>query len=167
MTTFKNEIYIDAAVEKVWDTLADFGGIQVFNPGVTESKSLGNKRSGMGAERQCNLGGPDTYILERIVDWQAGSQFTLEIYDGKKTPPFKKALSTFAVSPQGEGSKVTMDIAYQLKGGPLGWLMDRLLVSRKLGPSLAGVLAGLKRHVETGEAISESTAIDLTAVTAR
>ncbi len=164
MTTFKNETHINATPAEVWAVLADFGGIHVFNPGVTESYSLTKKNSGVGAERQCNLGGPDTFIRERIVDWTEGKQFTLEIYEGKKTPPFKNAFTTFTVEPDNGGAKVTAELRYGMKGGPIGWLLDRAAVRRNLGPAMTSILAGLKRHVETGESVSDETTIDLTAV---
>ncbi len=37
MTKISSEIRIDAAKEKVWDIIADLGGVQNFHPGVKKS----------------------------------------------------------------------------------------------------------------------------------
>lgn len=163
MTTLRNHVHIDAPVEEVWNVLADFGGIAAFNPGVVKSRSLGSANSGRGAERQCDLDAK-SYIRERIVDWHDGKDLTLEIYEGKGTPPFKDASTTFTVTTSGTGTRVSSILQYRIKGGPLGRLLDRLVVSRKFAPAMVGVLAGLKRHVETGELVTETTSLDSGAV---
>ncbi len=39
MGAFRTEIRIDAPKEKVWEVLADLGGIYKWNPGVSHSRS--------------------------------------------------------------------------------------------------------------------------------
>lgn len=164
MTTVKKSIIIQAPTEEVWNVLADFGGIQVFHPGLHASRQLTASNSGLGAERQCDLDDSGTWIRERIIDWTDGQSFTLEIFDGKKTPPFRTATTSFSVTPATTGSRVALQLDYELKGGPIGRLMDRALVRGRLGPALDGLLAGLKRHVETGETVTASTPLDHGAV---
>ena len=44
---------------------------------------------------------------------------------------------------------LTQDLEYAVKFGPLGWLLDKLVVRRKLTATLDGVLAALVARAET------------------
>ncbi|CAB9531960.1 expressed unknown protein (Partial), partial [Seminavis robusta] len=59
MGTFQVENTVNAPVSEVWDRLAgDIGSIAEWNPGVKDSYTLeGAKKTGLGAQRHCNLGG--------------------------------------------------------------------------------------------------------------
>ena len=48
---------------------------------------------------------------------------------------------------------MTMD--YDMKWGPLGWLMNVLMLRPIMGKLLASVLAGLDHHLVTGERIEK------------
>jgi hypothetical protein len=46
---------------------------------------------------------------------------------------------------------VRQRMEYELKLGPIGKLMDVMLVRRKWDAGIKGFFAGLKKYVETGE----------------
>ena len=59
MTTLTREVRINAPKEKVWDILADFGNIYLFNPGVPKSYLTSDQQVGVGTTRHCDVaGGP-------------------------------------------------------------------------------------------------------------
>ena len=163
MTTVSYKIHIDAPVEKVWNILADFGGIYKWNPGVSHSHSTSSNNEGFGASRHCDLK-PSGSIEERILEWHEGESYTLEIYDGKGAPPFKQAVAKLAVKPEGSGAIATMTIEYSLKFGPVGALMNLVMVKPFTHKATRGVLAGLKHHAETGELVDSGRGLQFVAV---
>jgi hypothetical protein len=54
------------------------------------------------------------------------------------------------LAPDGGGTLVRQRMEYELKFGPLGKLMDAIMVRRKWNAGIKGFFAGLKRYVETG-----------------
>ncbi len=163
MATHEREVWIDAPKEKVWAALADFGNIYVFNPNVPTSYSTSEKTSGLGATRHCDLRG-GVSVEERIIDWQEGESMVIEIYDGAKTPPFKSAIASISVKEERGGTLVSGTLAYKIKFGPVGTLMDKAMVSPQFGKAWTAVLAGLKTYIETGEEVPNVSATDFTPV---
>ena len=158
------KVEIEASAEKVWGVLADFGNVSIFNPNVTESHLTADKTNGVGATRHCDLAFGGASIEERIVDWNEGSSYTIEIFDGSRNP-FAQALGTFVVEPLDDNrSLVAMSVELKAKGGIFSGLLGRALKgqSRK---AITGVLAGLKHHVETGDPVAGRQDVDDSAVT--
>ena len=167
MATLIREIRINAPKEQVWDVLADFGGIQAFNPSVPNSFTTTGQNSGVGAERHCDLALAGASLEERITEWVDGEKMVIEIYEGKKTPPFKKAFATISVRESGPNATIvrgTLD--YTLKFGPIGSLMDTFMVKPQFSNAWAGLFAGLKHYVETGEEVSSPSGLDFASVQA-
>ena len=158
------QVEIEAPAEKVWDVLADFGNVSVFNPNVTESHLTADHVNGVGATRHCDLAVGGASIEERIVDWNEGSSYTIEIYDGSRNP-FATALGTFVVEPLGDDrSAVTMTLDWKPKGGVFAGLLGRALKGQNK-KAITGVLAGLKHHVETGDPVEGRHDVDGGAIT--
>ena len=155
MTRVSHSIRIEAPTEDVWATLADLGAIQDYNPGVSRSYYTSEQREGVGASRHCDLI-PFGEVEERIVEWRDGEAYTLEIYDGRKVPPFKKALGFISVEEDGSGSIARFALEYELKYGLLGRLLDLVMVRRQFSKVPKAVLRGLKRHVEGDERSSRN-----------
>lgn len=158
MSTHRYTITVEAPAAQVWEALADFGGVVRYNPNVTASYLTGDLATGVGATRHCDLTFPGATVEERITSWQEGRAYVAEIYSGEKTPPFRHAQATLEVEPLGsEASTVTATLDYDLRFGPVGALMDRLMVSPKFGPAFGRLLVGLKHHVETGDEVTASS----------
>lgn len=154
MNTIKKTIHINAAPEKVWPVIADFPAIQTFNPSVTESYGTSTSANGIGATRHCTL----TFgaIEERIIDWQEGKSYTVEIYDSAGIPPIVKNMrATVGIkAAAGGGTQASFTFNYDMAFGPIGALMNMALVKAQYAKASAGILAGLKHHVETGEEVT-------------
>ncbi|MEO9869758.1 SRPBCC family protein [Ekhidna sp.] len=80
----------------LWRYLADFSNIYQFHPLLKNSKFIeGSCMEGKGAERECfMLDG--SYIKERIIEWEEGKFYTVEIFE--TTMPIKSARATLGVS---------------------------------------------------------------------
>lgn len=154
MSKLTSQVRINAPREKVWEVLADLGGIYKWNPGVSRSYSTSESNGGEGATRHCDLQ-PGGYLEERAMDWREGEGFTIDVYESNL--PLKRNVVKFAVSPEGAGTVVTLTADYRLKYGPLGALMDALIVRRQYQKGFDDLLAGLKQYVEAGEAEAEGS----------
>lgn len=149
MSTVTHETRINASAEKIWEVLADFGNVYKWAPNVIESHSITEYNEGVGTARHCEVtgfGGLD----ETVIEWNDGRDYTFEIFD---VGPIKKALSTWAIRSDGKDVIVTTNIRFETKFGPLGALMDRLLIRRNIRNAMVQAQAGLKYNVETGEVI--------------
>lgn len=165
MTSLTREVRINAPKEKVWDALADFGNISVFNPTVPNSHSTNGLSSGEGATRHCDIGTSGSSIEERVVEWKDGESMAIEIYEGKKAPPFKKAIATISIREVSPNVTIASGtIEYTMKYGPIGTLMDAMMVKPQFSKGWSGLFAGLKHHVETGETVESPKGLDLSAV---
>ncbi len=136
--TFKS----NASPAAVWELLADFGNIDFFNPNLKDSYLLeGSASHGVGTLRQCNLADGKNYIRERVVDWKEGESYTIEIFEG--TMPLKNILTTLRVVPHGTGSLLSMEMEYTPKYGPLGSVMNVIVLKRYVSEMMKKVLGGL------------------------
>ena len=161
------EVLIEASKERVWEALADFGNTYVWSPAVVHSHSTSDAPNGIGATRHCDLTISKASIEERIVDWVENERIRVEIFDGRRTPPFKEAWGQFTLEevPDGGGTLTRLQLHYELKGGILGGVIDRVMVRRQYGNGLKLALAGLKHHVETGKSVEKGTRVAVDEVT--
>ena len=143
MPEFSSTIHIDAPRSRVWETIADLGGIQTFHPGVTRSYYTSEQTEGVGAGRRCELK-PMCSVDERAIDWRPGKSVSLDVRPGPKGPPFKWARGRMWVDEDGDGTRAGLEFEYQLKFGPIGVWLDRLVVRRQLERMIPSVLHGLK-----------------------
>jgi hypothetical protein len=150
MNRFSEMIRIDAPKEKVWAKIADLGAIQDYSPSVSKSYYTSESKEGVGSSRHCSLL-PFGEVEERILDWKDGEEYTIEIYEGEKVPPFKTAIGRMSVEADGGSSMARFTLEYDMKYGLFGWLLDRLMVRRKFSKVPSAVLKGLKRYMENGE----------------
>ncbi len=163
MTTITRSVSIDAPSDEVWATLADFGNISVFNPSVKSSQLTSDHSGGLGATRECVLA-PMGVVQERITDWEEGRSMSVEIYDRKMIPGLKSGVARIELAPRGEQTTVSVTMDYSVGLGPVGASMNAMGMRRMFGKALAGLVAGLKHHVETGETVTADTKIPVKAV---
>lgn len=145
---------VEATNDRVWKLLNDFGSIHRYHSGVQTSPITdGTPASGVGSERVCNLY-DGNHLTERVVESEAGKRLVIDVVD--TSMPMKTASGSFDLRPAGEGkTEVTMTMDYVLKFGPLGMIMDKLMLERSMTRALDALLAGLDQHLQTGELIGK------------
>lgn len=153
MTTISASTRINAPKARVWEVLADLGGISKWNPGVARSYYTSEQTRGDGASRHCDLQ-PRGWLEERAFDWREGEGYTIDVYDSDL--PLERNRVRFTLSENGEATTVTVTADYKLKFGPLGALLDAVYGRRQFRRGFEGLLAGLKYHVETGELVGDA-----------
>lgn len=159
MTTHSVETFVNAPKHEVWAALTDIGGVAKYNPTVLHSYTLTESNSGVGAERHCDLTFSGASVEERVTDWDESGSYSIEVFNGEKMPPIDNVVAHISVEAEGEDSVVRGTLEYDTRYGPVGWLMDRFMVAPKFGRAFAGIFAGLKHHVETGELVGSDTSL--------
>jgi len=103
-------------------------------------------------------------LEERITDWQEGECLAVDIYEWKNMPMITKMNSRFLLSKAGEATRLTATIEYALGLGPIGWMIDMMIMRQMNAKNWATFVAGIRMNVETGVHIDQDTVIDLNGV---
>lgn len=145
MTTLHHDLTVRCPPERVWALLADLEAVAVYNPTVAAARVRGSRTAGVGAERECDLK-PSGRVVERVIAWEEGHAVGLEVAESDWPIVFMRWVTR--VAPDPAGTRITQDLEYQVKFGPLGWVLDTLVMRRKLQSTLDDVLANLGRTAE-------------------
>ena len=152
MTVLENSVRIDAPPEKVWSVLASLDVLDRYDPGVLKSEVVTPSRQGPGAARRCDLK-PGGWFKERVAEWTPNESISFELFEC--TLPVRRLTHSYTLTPDGSGTLVRQRMDYELKFGPIGKLMDAVMVRRKWDLGIKGFFAGLKGYVENGRRTSE------------
>ena len=129
-------------IETCWSLLRDLTRATNYVPGLTQTVLTTEKKEGVGASRivtHKQFGD----MNETVTEWVPGRGFTVRLHKGDKpAAPFKEAAFRYALEPARSGDESTCEIhtslTYALPFGPLGRLLDALV----LGPHLPHQRAG-------------------------
>jgi len=148
MTTLRHQIRIEAPVERVWHAIAgDLTAVQHYNQMVSSARLLGTQREGVGAARRCELK-PKGFVEERVWEWSPGKAVGLEVAASEWPIVFMKWKTELAA--EDAATVVSQEMQYRLKFGPIGALMNALVMRRKLDAGIRDVFSSLKAYVENG-----------------
>lgn len=147
MTTIHHEIQANCPPERVWALLSDLTAVERYNPGVRSAAFEGPQRTGIGARRSCQLL-PRGRVVERVTHWEEERALGLEVAESDWPIHFMRWVTR--LEGRGQATRITQDLEYRVKFGPLGWLLDNLVMRRKLTGTLDAVLAELVKHAEAG-----------------
>lgn len=153
---------IDAPSERVWQVLDDFGNVAAYNPAVDASRVVTDAETGEGACRECVLS-ESGRIEETIVDYRPGEGYTVEFTDLGSLPMAANTVEFDLLPVDADRTEVTVSSRFTPKYGPLGWLVAKLVMERRLRETFDDTLAGLDDHLhaidtaDTADAGSEGT----------
>jgi uncharacterized protein YndB with AHSA1/START domain len=134
---------IDAPVETVWEVLHDFGDIQRWSPGVTESQLTSAGPVSEGSTRHCDFtpfGGVD----ERVDLHEPNERLTVAIHQTSKMP-ISDAIADFRISPQDGGTELVLQYSYTLN------FLGRVLkgyTDKQMRKGIGGLAKGLQQESE-------------------
>lgn len=143
-------MHIDAPRDRVWAALSRLDALHEYDPGISKSAVRSERRSGVGAERQCDIEGGG-WFRERVTVWEPGRELEFTLYDC--TLPVRSLRHRYLLTPEREGTRVDQTQEYTLKYGPMGAVLDVLVVRRKWDAGVKTFFAGLKRHVEESSSL--------------
>jgi uncharacterized protein YndB with AHSA1/START domain len=141
----QTDLVINAPRQVVWDALSDIRSVVAWNPGIDDVECLSEHTTGLGARRKC-FTHPTGWMTESITDWQEGRLIAFSIEDA---PPLKNGVARFALSNENSGTKLDALFEYEVKLGPIGPVVDRLIVHRKLLSAWRRGIDGLRNYTET------------------
>ena len=162
MTDVTREVRIQAPKEKVWDIIKYFAGVQAYGNQVIKSYPTSEATGGLGATRHCDL--TNGTVEERIVEWTEGNGYKLLVFQAKPNPPIKDPTVSIYLREDGENTIAYGTASYEMKGGPIGALLNAVMIKSQMNKMMDSLFAGLKYHVETGKVVEKDTPLDLTAV---
>ncbi len=148
MTILENAIEIDANPEKIWSVLASLETLDRYDPGVRKSAIISAVREGPGATRKCELA-PGGWFEEKVADWNPHESLSFELV--RCTLPVRRLSHSYRLSRTERGTLVRQRMEYELKFGPVGKVLDALVVRKKWDAGIKSFFAGLKKYVETGK----------------
>jgi uncharacterized protein YndB with AHSA1/START domain len=147
MPDIRKEVTIHASIAEVWDVWDDFGAIANWHPGLRKSALLDQSpATGIGAKRRCDFADGKHFILEEIVDYQAGKSMAVHIFDGNI--PVQTSKVTFSLDALGpDKTRLSAEVDFQLRGGVFGSIA-KPLAKKQLGKDISKLLQANKTHVE-------------------
>ena len=138
--------------QKAWEKLKDFTLAPNYVPGVKSVKIMTDKKEGVGASRRVFPKKMD----ETVVEWNEGYGFILKLHKGTGGPPFpfSKAGFRYAITEDGNRTKFTVGLMYDMGMGPLGAIMNRLFLGKIIEGIVRDIGLCLKHFYETGEPVT-------------
>ena len=145
MTTLHHEVRIQAGIDAVWNAVSDLEAVRHYNPMVASVRLVSAERTGVGAARRCELK-PKGQVEERVWKWVPPRAIGLEVAASDWPIVFMRWETT--LDPERESTLVRQRMEYRLRFGPVGAVLDALVMRRKLDSAIRDVFANLKRYVE-------------------
>ena len=146
MTTLRNEIIIDAPIEKIWASLSNIEELEKYDPTVKKSGALTRLRSGLGATRRVEMEDGKNWFEEKVTKWAPNEALRFELT--ACSFPIHQLSHTYSFERVGRDIKVKQVMEYQVKFGWVGWVMDRLMVKKQSDAGIKKFMAGLKTYAE-------------------
>ncbi len=158
MTKLSHTHRIQAKPEQIWPALADVGYVHHWHPKVKASPVLSDHAEGLGATRRCEFY-DGTSVVEEVV--AVSPERFVSVRLSEFSMPLNHADGTISLTPVDAGTTdVTIAFEYDTKFGPIGWLMDRVMMRNMMCGMFKEVLEGLDVHVTTGRYVGEGGATE-------
>jgi hypothetical protein len=145
MRALTEHVEIQASPDAVWEALADFGGVSDWAPYMKTSHLIGDLRSGVGTRRGMRHAWGFRFE-EAVTQWNDGIGYSFDVF---RAPfPMTDVKESWVAGQSNGFSTVTTYVNYGMKLGPIGALLDWLLVRFVVQREMRVGLRGLKQHIE-------------------
>jgi ribosome-associated toxin RatA of RatAB toxin-antitoxin module len=146
MATIKNEIIINAPIEKIWEALTNVGELDKYDPTVEKSTVLSETNKGIGAKRKVTMKDGKNWFDEKCTIAIQNEALTYELTDCSF--PVKKLNHSYTFEQNGNQIKVKQVMKYEVKFGFLGKILDGLVMRKQSDKGIKQFLNGLKSYTE-------------------
>ena len=144
MEPMRTDMVIGAPRHLAWEALADLEGVSRWNPAIDTAECISEERRGLGARRRCYMH-PSGWMVESVTEWEPEQIIAFAI---ENAPPIRTGLARFVLSDAEPGTRLQATFDYEVRFGPLGPVIDRLVVHRHLSSAWNDGMDGLRRHLE-------------------
>ncbi len=147
---------VNASIAPTWAAISEMGAVQDWHPNVARSEVLSTNSTGIGASRRVEFQDGNS-VVETVIEQSEPHFTTMEMTE---SPPLKRAVVTIRAKERSAYvTEVTFSIDYDLKLGPIGWLIHVLMMKRLFGKVFGVALEGLSYHLETGNLVTDSVPV--------
>ena len=138
-----------------WQRLRDLSRAHLYVPGLTAVSFVGAQREGVGTHRRVRMRGILT-MDETVTEWREGKGMTLRLNRGDKgpLPPLREHFFDYGLSERDGRVWLVNHMRYEVGLGPLGTLLDGLLLRREIGRQLRDITLAQKIFYETGRKVT-------------
>ena len=149
MTTLKNEIIINAPLDKIWEELSVLDRLALYDPATKESKVLTQNNKGKGAKRRVEMKDDKNWFEETCTVYEKNTDLKYEL--NACSFPVHNLFHSYKFEKIGENTyKVIQTQSYKMKYGFLGSLMG-IAIKAKWNNGIRAFLQGLKTISEKNE----------------
>ena len=143
-----HSVLLDLPPQAAWARLRDLSLASHYVPGLTGCQFHPGATQGVGASRRVLRKGGQ-YLDESVVQWREGTGFVLLLHKGSNSSPFpfREASFSYALQPEGDVTRITLQMRYSLRGGRL---FERLL-AKAFNKVVRQIAENLKAFYETGK----------------
>jgi ligand-binding SRPBCC domain-containing protein len=147
MTILRNEIIIDAPMEKIWASLSNIEELARYDPTVASSGALTPQRSGLDAKRKVTMKDGKNWFEEKVTQWVPNKALTYELT--ACSFPINRLLHSYSFEKIGSRIKVKQVMEYEVKFGWLGRVLNKLVIQKQSDAGVKKFMSGLKKYAET------------------
>jgi ribosome-associated toxin RatA of RatAB toxin-antitoxin module len=147
MAIIKNEILINASVEKIWKVLADLEALEKYDPTVKKSILISSERTGIGAKRKVSMLDGKNWFDEKIIEFEPNLALTYQLTECSF--PIKSLQHSYRFEQSGNETNVKQLMKYTVKFGLFGKLLDVLMIKKQSDAGIKKFFTGLKSYVES------------------
>ena len=147
---------INASIAATWAAISEMRAVEDWHPNVARASVLTDHSTGVGASRRVEFQDGNS-VVETVIEESKLHFTTMEM---SELPLLRKAVVTIRIAEQSaQATEVTFSIDYDIKFGPIGWLLDQVMMKRVFGKIFGVALEGLCYHLETGELVADSVPV--------
>jgi len=146
MAIIRNEITIDAPIEKIWQALTEVDLLEKYDPTVKASTALTAAKNGIGAKRKVDMLDGKNWFEEQCTIHQPNEALTYELT--ACSFPVHQLKHSYSFEKVGNQVRVKQIMQYEMKFGVLGKIMDALMVRNQSDKGIKKFFAGLKSFTE-------------------
>jgi len=146
MATIKNEIIVNADIEKVWNILTDVELLDKYDPTVKKSTLISTNKTGIGAKRKVDMLDGKNWFEEKVTVQKPNEALTFELTDCSF--PIKNLKHSYSFEKAGNQTKVKQVMEYTVKFGLLGKLLDSMMIRKQSDSGIKKFFVGLKSYAE-------------------
>ncbi len=139
-----------------WQKLRDLSAAHHYVPGLKGVEITTELREGVGASRRVLQGG-GLALDETVIDWREGEGFSLRLHRGDKgpVPPMTRAWFDYGLCERDGQLLLCNRMRYDVGLGPLGGLLNSLLLRRVVAGAVRDTTLAQKLYYEGGEPVSK------------
>jgi ribosome-associated toxin RatA of RatAB toxin-antitoxin module len=147
VATIRNEITVNANIDKIWNTLTDLELLDRYDPTVKKSTLVSAKKTGVGARRKVDMKDGKNWFEEKIILFKPNEELAYQLTDCSF--PIQDLKHSYKFKTIGNQTKVEQIMEYTVKFGLLGKLLDSLMIRRQTDNGIKKFFAGLKSYAES------------------